>query len=857
MANLDIIYRLLNQSPQAGQAIAADLGKIDESAKKGTVSTSVLKEGIAGFGAAIAPATVAIGLFAAGMAFSIDQASEAQEVNAALTQTITNLGDETDLTVDSVNAVASSLAAVTTAGDDTIAMGVNIMAQFGGLTDDTLPAASQAMLDLAVKTGSVESAANLLGPALARPEDAVGKLRRAGVLLTEQEQEQIEAFTAAGNAAAAKQVILDRVAATMGGQATAAANTLTGSITQLKNQFGEAGEAVGMAVVPQLTELSKEVLPPLIDNVERLADVSANQLAPAFSDLIDTGRDLGGVLSGVGFESSVFWEGIGNEIAQVNEKLLQAQFYIELIGRPTGARWELAEQFGDVAQEAENASERVEGYRQVLDRLDLQQAETTTKTEETAEKTQLLGNAYDYLIPRTEAVTTSTRAASGAYDYMIQVAERNENRMESYGETLEGVDEGQEEVADSARDWAGVLDSIVAGAMERTGGHISGIADLYGDLEEATGEWVTTTVNNNGRIATANEQLMGDLDDSTREGYQAILTTAAEGSAEWLAAYQALQGDLTQSQRNALVAQIADLQAHSGETIAVYTGDAEAVEEIQGQINEAWATIAEGHRQMVVDILVQQAQMEGGFNQSVANVMVATGLMTADEARLQLSLQETTRQVGLVGDALIETFLEDGSVSRAEAALLEEAIGLVEAGALTAGEVLTGLAQGGLADVIVQADNATIAADRFYQKMLETEGDYQVTLTTTYNTVGVPPDLPGGYGGPGSTGGGQGAGQGGGGSGGMGGAMGLDFIVPAGFPRDSFGPIWVQSGEHVKVTPAGQTAGAGGNTIINIDIAVDARWSTDPTATEIASYRGTQRALAEVGRTADIRTRTR
>jgi hypothetical protein len=44
------------------------------------------------------------------------------------------------------------------------------------------------------------------------------------------------------------------------------------------------------------------------------------------------------------------------------------------------------------------------------------------------------------------------------------------------------------------------------------------------------------------------------------------------------------------------------------------------------------------------------------------------------------------------------------------------------------------------------------------------------------------------------------------------GASGLDFTVPPGFPNDSFGPIYVQSGEHVQVTPAGQSS-MGGATI--------------------------------------------
>jgi len=39
---------------------------------------------------------------------------------------------------------------------------------------------------------------------------------------------------------------------------------------------------------------------------------------------------------------------------------------------------------------------------------------------------------------------------------------------------------------------------------------------------------------------------------------------------------------------------------------------------------------------------------------------------------------------------------------------------------------------------------------------------------------------------------------------GPGGANGLNFIVPPGYPNDSF-PIRVESGEHVQVTPAGQT----------------------------------------------------
>jgi hypothetical protein len=54
----------------------------------------------------------------------------------------------------------------------------------------------------------------------------------------------------------------------------------------------------------------------------------------------------------------------------------------------------------------------------------------------------------------------------------------------------------------------------------------------------------------------------------------------------------------------------------------------------------------------------------------------------------------------------------------------------------------------------------------------------------------------------------------------IGAANGLNFVVPPGFPNDSFGPIFVQSGEKVQVTPAGQRSG-GNNINIHVHGAGD------------------------------------
>lgn len=86
-------------------------------------------------------------------------------------------------------------------------------------------------------------------------------------------------------------------------------------------------------------------------------------------------------------------------------------------------------------------------------------------------------------------------------------------------------------------------------------------------------------------------------------------------------------------------------------------------------------------------------------------------------------------------------------------------------------------------------------------------------------------------------------------------AGGADFVVPPGFPNDSF-PMRVQSGERVVVqTPEQQRAAQASGGGVTYNITVDARGAVDAAAVEAAGYRGAQRALAEAGRAADTRRR--
>lgn len=229
---------------------------------------------------------------------------------------------------------------------------------------------------------------------------------------------------------------------------------------------------------------------------------------------------------------------------------------------------------------------------------------------------------------------------------------------------------------------------------------INDLFDAYADLSKNQGEWVSTTRDNTKEVAEISAQLANDLSSDRKKEMQDALSTYTEGGAEWLATYKALQGDLTDAQRAELVARMADLQASQGEAMSVYTGDAEAAEEAQKAIDAAMKAISESHRQMVLDIYIQNANLQGGFDESAANIAVAMGLMTRDEADFRLSVQETNRQVGVLGDSLIATFMQDGSISRSEADLLQAAIKGVEDGTFTAGEAILAFRNGGLQGLI-------------------------------------------------------------------------------------------------------------------------------------------------------------
>ena len=71
--------------------------------------------------------------------------------------------------------------------------------------------------------------------------------------------------------------------------------------------------------------------------------------------------------------------------------------------------------------------------------------------------------------------------------------------------------------------------------------------------------------------------------------------------------------------------------------------DVAGVQKAKADMEAAFAGIAEAHRQMVMDIYVQNANLGDGFDDNAAKIAVALGLMSAEEAEMRVK----TEQVGL------------------------------------------------------------------------------------------------------------------------------------------------------------------------------------------------------------------
>jgi len=230
------------------------------------------------FKTAMIGASIGVGLLGAGLGLAVKEAMEAELNVAKLESVIRSTGGVAGVTSHAAQNLADALSQITRFSDDAILQGETMLLTFTNIGSNVFPRAVKSMLDMAEMFGSMEEASIQLGKALNDPIVGVTALRRIGIQLSEEQEEQIKKFMEVGDVASAQAIILGELEREFGGVAVAAGDTLAGKIDILKNKFLNFAEEVGMAVIPFLLDFTDKALEPAVNKIGGFAEDVANAI---------------------------------------------------------------------------------------------------------------------------------------------------------------------------------------------------------------------------------------------------------------------------------------------------------------------------------------------------------------------------------------------------------------------------------------------------------------------------------------------------------------------------------------------------------------------------------------------------
>ena len=252
-----------------GLAFEEGLGLAEKQLKASQKKLAKIGDKFTGAGKALSLSITAP--FTALVASSIPAATESAQAMGQVEAALTSMGGASGRTKDQLAEAATELMHLSTFDDDEILRKVTAnLLTFGNVAGTQFDRAQRAAVDLSTRMGGdLQAATIMVGKALNDPVKGMTALRKVGIQLNEQQQEQVKAFTAAGNAAGAQSVILGELERQFGGSAKAMRDATPGA--DLKNAWDDFQETIGA--------IALKVLPPFTAALTRVIE-RFNALSP-------------------------------------------------------------------------------------------------------------------------------------------------------------------------------------------------------------------------------------------------------------------------------------------------------------------------------------------------------------------------------------------------------------------------------------------------------------------------------------------------------------------------------------------------------------------------------------------------
>jgi phage-related protein len=203
-----------------------------------------------------APLAAAVG-FGALIKTGFEEANDAAAGSAQLAAGIASTGNAANVSVDSLNALASEIQLYSGQTDDSIVASEKLLLTFTSIKnvgpDKIFDRATKATADMAARMGGDASASAVqLGKALNDPIAGISSLSRVGVQFTDSQKDMIKSLVESGDTIGAQNIILGELETQFGGSAAAAGQTFPGQVQILKRSFEDFSQAIIGRVLPSL-----------------------------------------------------------------------------------------------------------------------------------------------------------------------------------------------------------------------------------------------------------------------------------------------------------------------------------------------------------------------------------------------------------------------------------------------------------------------------------------------------------------------------------------------------------------------------------------------------------------------------
>src|SRR5690242_11766809 len=148
MTDVTIVVKTIDESTAAMGKIAGATKELSQNTGALVPGLEKARMGVMGFMSANAGLITVLAGVGAGMKYAIDQAAEAEKVNAQLEAVLKSTGGAAGMTADELDKMATSLSRMSTYDDEAIKSSEALLLTFTKIGRDVFPEAQQAILDM-------------------------------------------------------------------------------------------------------------------------------------------------------------------------------------------------------------------------------------------------------------------------------------------------------------------------------------------------------------------------------------------------------------------------------------------------------------------------------------------------------------------------------------------------------------------------------------------------------------------------------------------------------------------------------------------------------------------------------------